>query len=238
MRQRTDLVALHEPLEGLAYIGPLTVNPPTSGPSTSHSVDVEPRTFDSPDLLVEWLLDGSAGSVFLKETLAPPVVDLVRSNQRFLAEVRHAFLIRRPQEIASSFLALEGDLRIHASGVAALHSLYEAVREAGGHRPVVVDSDDLVARPELTMRAYCDAVGLPFDADALRWEPGVQPEWERTARWHEEASASTGFFQPSRPDRHGLASHPEVVRFVERHQPFYDLLRANRLRIDRPNADR
>lgn len=216
MRERSDLVALHEPLEGLVYTGP---------------VEIGSSRFESPEALIDWLVDGPAASVFMKESLSPPVMKLVASDRRFLTAARHAFLIRDPVEIASSFLALEGDLRIHDTGVAALHELYETVRDAGGHRPVVIDSDDLVTNPEATIRAYCSAVGLPFVADALRWEAGVQPEWQRTARWHEDASASTCFFRPDRPDRHSLASHSEVRRFAARHQPFYEMLRSHRLRI-------
>ena len=218
MLERSDLLALHEPLEGLVYIGP---------------VEIASRRFDAAQSLIDWLLDEAPSHVFLKETMTPPVAELVRSNRRFLSEVRHAFLIRRPEEIAASFLALEGDLRIHETGVEALHDMYMAVRDAGG-RPTVIDSDELLAAPEATMRAYCDAVGLPFVADALTWQPGVRAEWERTARWHEEASASAGFLPPLTRDRHGLESHPEVVRFAAHHQPFYERLRGARLRIDVP----
>lgn len=217
MLERSDLLALHEPLEGLVYIGPL---------------EVAGRWFESAASLLDWLVDDVEHDVFVKETLSPAVVELVGSHPRFLAEASHTFLIRQPAEIAASFLALEGDLRIHETGIEVLHDLFETVRRAGGHEPVVLDSDDLVAQPALAMRAYCDAVGLPFIAEALTWEPGVRPEWERTTRWHEDASASSGFARPTEPDRHGLAAHPDVVRFVERHQPFYDRLHEARLRID------
>ena len=36
-----------------------------------------------------------------------------------------------------------------------LCELLAAVRDAGGNPSVVIDSDDLVARPEATMAAYC-----------------------------------------------------------------------------------
>ena len=216
MLERSDVLALHEPLEGLVYIGPL---------------DAAGRTFDSAAGLLDWLVDEAEADVFLKETMAPRVMELVRAHARFLTEARHAFLIRRPQEIAASFLALEGDLRIHETGVEALHEMHGAVRDAGG-QAVVIDSDDLVRRPEATMEAYCAAVGLAFDPDSLSWEAGIQPAWERTARWHEDASASTGFHAPGEADRHGLASHPDVIRFAERHSIFYDRLWELRLHID------
>lgn len=216
MLERPDVVALHEPLEGLVHLGP---------------TQLAGRRFEAPQELLDWLVGEADRHVFLKETLAPAVVELVRAHDLFLAQARHSFLIRRPEEIAASFLALEGDLRIHESGIRALYDLFETVRGVGG-QAIVVDSDDLVMDPEATMRAYCDAVGLPFRAEALRWEPGVRREWERTARWHRDASASSGFVRPTASDRHGLATHPDVVEFVTHHQPFYERLWRQRLRVD------
>jgi hypothetical protein len=217
MLERGDLVALHESLEGLAYMGP---------------IEVEGRMFESPASLVAWLLDGTGDvSVFLKETVNRRVLDVILAERRFLAEVHHAFLIRRPEEIAVSWYALEHDMRIHAEGLVALDELHEAVRDVGGHHPVVIDSDDLVARPEATMAAYCAAVGLPFIAEALRWAPGERVEWARTARWHQDVSASVGFEHRERPDRDVLSSSDEVVEFVAHQQSFYQRLRACRLDV-------
>ena len=216
MLERGDLVALHEPLEGLAYLGP---------------IEVESQTFVSVASLVAWLLSGTQEiGVFLKETVNRRVLDVVLSERRFLAEVRHAFLIRRPEEIAMSWYALEQDMRIEDAALVLLHELHAAVRKAGG-RPVVIDSDDLVARPEATMAAYCAAVGLPFLPDALQWEPGERVEWARSARWHEEVSASAGFERRDHPDRDVLEARDEVARFVTRQQPFYERLRAHRIDV-------
>src|SRR5688572_12401542 len=220
--ERGDLLALHEPLEGLHFIGPL---------------QIDGQTFDSVPALLAWLVeDRSERSVFLKETVNRPVQSSVVEDQRFLAEASHAFLIRRPEEIAASWLALEHDMRIFDTGLRLLHDLFIAVQSAGGHPPVVIDAEDLVANPPATMAAYCAAVGLPFIADALSWEPGERSEWARASRWHVDAAISSGFEAPARPDRHGLATHPEVARFTERHTPFYEELFRHRLEI--PSARR
>jgi adenylylsulfate kinase len=218
MAERNDLLALHEPLEGLHFIGPL---------------EIDGHTFESPRELLAWLVEEETGgrAVFLKETVNLPVQQCVVDDQRFLAEARHAFLIRRPEEIAASWFALEHDMRIFDTGLQLLHELFVAVQDAGVHTPVVIDSDDLVANPAGTMAAYCAAVELPFIADALSWQPGPRPEWARSSRWHEDTAASSGFEPPARPDRHGLATHPEVVRFTERHTPFYEELWRHRLDI-------
>ena len=49
--------------------------------------------------------------------------------------------------------------------------------EGGGTRTVVVDAGDLLADPPAVMRAYCDAVGLPFSPSMLSWNPGPVDAW-------------------------------------------------------------
>jgi len=180
MVERGDMIALHERFCNLAGFG---------------ETDVEGLTFDSPASLLAWLRDQTHDvSVFLKDTTDHRHHEVL-ADRRFLAGARHAFLIRRPEEIAASFYALKPDMRIDAIGLEALHELHTAVRDAGGHRPVVLDSDDLVARPEATLAAYCAAVELPFIPQALTWEPGERPEWRRSSRWHADVNTSSGFEQ-------------------------------------------
>lgn len=217
MVERGDLLALHEPFEGLMYFG---------------DTKVEGRTFESPASLLTWLREGTHGvSVFLKETTDGRVREVILADRRFLAEARHAFLIRRPEEIAASLYALRPDMRVDDIGLEALHQLHAAVHDAGGNRPVVIDSDDLLARPEATMAAYCAAVELPFIPEALTWAPGERPEWQRTARWHLDVSASSGFEPRGRTYRRTVESSDELARFAAHHRPFYEKLHALRLDV-------
>lgn len=225
MLERGDLLALHEPLEGLVYFG---------------DAEVDGRTFKSPESLLTWLREEMHDiGVFLKETTDSQVLEVVLADRRFLAEARHAFLIRRPDEIAASFFALTTtfeqpyrDMRIGDIGLEALHELHVAVNAAGGHRPVVIDSDDLVDRPEATMAAYCAAVDLPFIPQALTWEPGERPEWRRSSRWHADVSRSAGFEQ--REPTYTVDASDELERFAAHHRPFYEQLHAQRLIVSPP----
>jgi hypothetical protein len=122
-------------------------------------------------------------------------------------------------------------MRIDAVGLEALHELHAAVRNAGGHPPVVIDSDDLVTRPEATMATYCTVVQLPFISQALTWAPGERPEWQRSAHWHADVSASSGFEQRERKYSHNIESSDELARFAAHHLPFYEQLHAQRLDI-------
>lgn len=227
MLERGDLLTLHEPLEGLVYFG---------------NTEIEGRTFASVNPLLDWLLDETHDmGVFMKETTDPQVLDAVLANRRFLAEVRHAFLIRRPADIAASAYAVitaikkkdpsYHDMTVGGIGLEALHGLFVAVADAGGHRPVVIDSDDLVTRPEATMAAYCAAVGLPFIPEALTWEPGERPEWRRSARWHADVSRTSRFEPRAGVHTHTVETSDELARFAAHHQPFYERLRAERLDV-------
>lgn len=216
MVERGDMTALHEPFCNLMGFG---------------ETDAEGRTFDSPRSLLAWLRDETHDvSVFLKDTTDHRHREVL-ADRRFLAEARHAFLIRRPGEIAASYYALWPEMRIDEIGLETLHELHTAVRDAGGHRPVVIDSDDLVARPEATMAAYCAAVELPFIPQALTWEPGERPEWRRTARWHADVSATSRFEQRERMYTHTVETSDELARFAAHHLPFYEQLHAQRLDI-------
>jgi sulfotransferase family protein len=216
MVERGDMIVVHEPFSDLAGLG---------------ETDVEGRPFDSAEALLAWLGDQPpAVNVFLKDTTGRRD-DVVLADRRFLAEARHAFLIRRPEEVAASSYAVEPTIGIDAIGLEMLYELHTAVADAGGHRPVVIDSDDLVARPEATMAAYCAAVGLPFIPEALTWAAGDRPEWRRSARWHVDVSASTGFTRCGRTYTHTVENCAELARFAAHHRPFYERLHAQRLDV-------
>jgi hypothetical protein len=217
MVERGDMTVLHEPFCNLRDYG---------------ETDAGARTLNSPLSLLAWLRDGTQNMrVFLKDH--PPTVYLphVLADRRFLAEARHAFLIRRPEEIAASGYALHPGMNINAIGLETLCKVQAAVRDAGGNASVVIDSDDLVTRPEATIAAYCAAVGLPFMPRALTWEPGVRPEWRRSARWHVDASASSGFERREHVYPHTVENSPDLARFAAHHRPFYECLYAQRLDV-------
>jgi hypothetical protein len=58
--------------------------------------------------------------------------DEVLADRGFLAEARHAFLIRRPEEIAASYYALFPPMTIKAIGMERLCEMQAAIGDAGG----------------------------------------------------------------------------------------------------------
>jgi hypothetical protein len=81
------------------------------------------------------------------------------------------------------------------------------------------------------MAAYCATVGLPFSPRALTWEPGERSEWRRSARWHTDASNSSGFERGQRVYPHSVENSRELARFAAYHRPFYERLYAQRLDV-------
>jgi hypothetical protein len=122
-------------------------------------------------------------------------------------------------------------MNITAIGLERLCEVQDAVGDAGGDTSVVIDSDDLVTRPAATMAAYCAAVGLPFIPRALTWEPGERPEWRQYARWHVDASSSSGFEQHEHVYPRTVENSPDLARFAAYHRPFYERLYAQRLDV-------
>jgi Sulfotransferase domain len=216
MAERGDLTVLHEPFSNLNDYG---------------ETDADGRTFDSPATLLAWLRNETRGrGVFLKETMDHQY-DEVLADRRFLAEARHAFLIRRPEEIAASYYALFPPMTINAIGMERLCEMRTAISNAGGTLPVVIDSDDLVTRPAATMAAYFATVGLPFNPRALTWERGGRPEWRRSARWHIDTSNSSGFERHKHTYLHTVENSEKLARYAAHHRPFYEQLHAQRLDV-------
>ena len=216
MAERGDMTVLHEPFYNLKKFG---------------AADADGRTFNSCASLLAWLRDETHGiSVFFKDTTDHRHDD-VFADRRFLAEARHAFLIRRLEKIAASFHALSPDMSINTIGLEIMCELRAAVRDAGGDPSAVIDSDDLAARPGATMAAYCAAVGLPFIPRALAWEPGERPEWRRSARWYADVSASNGFVPHERSYPCTVENSGELARLAAHHLPFYERLHAQRLDV-------
>ena len=65
------------------------------------------------------VLEGPPPTAYIREVLA---------DRRFLAEARHAFLIRRPEEIAASSYALHPGMNVNSIGLERLCEVQELAR--------------------------------------------------------------------------------------------------------------
>jgi hypothetical protein len=156
---------------------------------------------------------------------------LLLTDRSFLAGATHTFLIRHPAEAIASHYAMNPRLQRDEIGFAWLAEIFDAVADATGRPPVLVDSDDLVAHPHETIRAYCAAAGIPFIAEALSWRPRMEESWRRTGNWHKTASETSGFVRTGTAGWDEIKDNELLVSYLDYHLPFYEKLRDAAIRI-------
>jgi hypothetical protein len=210
MAERGDYQVLHEPFSHVMDFG---------------EAEVGDRLVHTEAEVISALRDLAAGGqVFVKDTTDFHYPGLL-ADRAFLAGPTHTFLIRHPAEAIASHAALNPGLGRDEIGFERLAGIYDAVAAATGRPPVVVDSGDLVGRPRETVRAYCRAAGIPFLPGALSWRPGMLSAWQKTSRWHESASTTSGFVRGQAPRPAAGPASPLLAEYLDYHLPFYEKLR-------------
>jgi hypothetical protein len=97
-----------------------------------------------------------------------------------------------------------------------------------GRDPIVVDTRTFLDAPETTLRALCDALGIPFDPEMLSWPAGpkdVDGVWG--AHWYERLHQSTGF-EPYPVSGEQLPD--DLVHLHEACAPLYERMSGNAIR--------
>jgi hypothetical protein len=214
--ERGDLLVIHEPFCHLADHGYAQVAGCTVGTEAE---------------LISVLLKVSAERpVFFKDTMDHPH-SAVLADQALLREAVHTFLIRDPREAIASHYALDPQVTRDEIGFAHLYEAYRAVEAAGGHKPVVIDANDLASQPVTLVAAWCEQVGLTFLPDSLNWAPGERNEWAATARCHTDVSRSSGFHAAARSYPATVDTHPHLAAYHAFHEPYYLRLLEQRLSV-------
>lgn len=225
--QRADTQVLHEPFTAAYYYGPgrrsARYEDEAVRPGSSYAA-VRAQVLGPSEQPLRFVKDMAYcvdGALELDELGAP-------------GEVRHSFLIRHPARTVPSLHRMSLDTARTGwtyfdpteIGYAALLGLYRAL-EARGERPVVVDADRLLAEPEGTMQAYCEAHGLDFELSMLRWEPGEVEAWKAWKGWHDHAEQSAGLQRRAPRPLPALGS--ELLPHVNTALPAYEALLAHAL---------
>jgi hypothetical protein len=216
MRQRGDHRVFTEPFSAAYYDGPDRVSarfprPTEPGPS-----------YD--DVWSEVLDAAERSPVFVKEMphhLGPHL------TCQTLARFRSSFLIRDPAWAVPSMLAIWDDATDEELGYGAQRHAF-ALLEIMGDLPPVIDADDLRRDPARVIAQWCRAMDIEYRPDALSWEPGMPPGWERWPEWFAGAAESRGFAPP--PEGPPPEATPETAARIERCREHYLALHRHRLR--------
>ncbi|XP_072028015.1 uncharacterized protein [Amphiura filiformis] len=172
---------------------------------------------------------------------------------------RHSFLIRHPFKVFESWErvtnhGIEDELKrmkiseqpdfILPSGLffKEQYELYQHVKEHYEPNPVIIDTDDLLADPGRLLKAYCQAVGIPYSDELLHWKPGrecLDQQWmvakeliltQTLANPHAETFASSCFGKSSKVPNQGELSD-DVRHCSDVCMEYYEAMYANRLQI-------
>lgn len=211
MIERGDVVVLHEPFLALTQGDPVMV-PAIDDTSVARSG----RELTA--LLAEL---SRTRPVFVKEVLDYHY-DYVFGHPDEIGWMTHTFMVRHPRQTISSHYAMKSTVTCPEIGYEWLWELFQLLWSATGRQPLVIRSEDLLRDPEAEIKAYCEAVGLPFLPDALHWSPGDRPEWQRHRGWHLDAIRSSGFTTDRNDYDVTVDNHPLLRSFYDHHYPFYE----------------
>lgn len=174
------------------------------------------------------------GRVFIKD-FAYSIIHM--ADDQFLDAFIHTFLIRDPAKVITSMHSRWPDINLAEIGFEDLHTLFKRVADREGRAPVVVDSDELLQSPQTGMQRYCEAVGIPYLAEALNWvQKGEEtqaenPTWNTDEHgFHDSLKASTGLEKQKR-NYPPLESSPDMLRLYEASFPHYTALKTHKISL-------
>lgn len=224
MRQRGDLDCLHEPFGEAWYQGEEPFWPRwKEGDKTTPGLTLQSVWDDIRER-------AERGPVFIKDF--PHYISHMWDPD-FLSHFRHAFLIRDPALTITSMYDKWPDFDAGETGFPEQRALFDLLTALHRTPPPVIDSNDLLENPERTVKAFCEAVDIPFIEAALTWSPGTDAgeySWWDGGSFHENLKNSTGL-RPQKRKYVEMSEAPARVRQVHRRmKPHYDRLHAQRLR--------
>lgn len=223
MRQRGDMFCWHEPFGEWWYEG-----------EDARWPRLRPDSPRKPGLTWEtvWgqmLKKAEKGPSFTKDF--PHYIETFWTD-KFLSHFTHSFLIRDAAKVVTSVQKRWPDVVLKELAFLEQRELFDRLADQTGTAPPVIDSDDLLRDPVGIVRAYCDAVGIPFIEAALTWEAGAdtgQYSWYDGGSWHEKLKGSTGL-APQEPGYADIDSAPDhAKRLYEQVLPHYEHLHRHRL---------
>ena len=238
MRMRGDLACFHEPFGEAWYQGE-----DARAPRLDASSPRKPGlSFAS---VQEKLLQAAhKRPVFIKDM--PQFTDHLWDSA-FLGRFRHSFLIRDPAKVLASLQRSwdkKGDtvgFTRNEIGFDEQRHLFDTLFVQFDKTPVVIDSDDLLEDPHGMVAAYCEAMGIPFIAEALSWEPGSRSEvlWYDgdDSIWHETLKNSDGLKPQPRQSADVNELPSRLQDLYHEFLPHYQHMYACRLRSKKQETD-
>lgn len=187
--ERDDFEVFHEPFSASYYYGEDRLS--------DRYADVKPDARYNYQAVLEDILKPREKRVFVKD-MGYHARGLM--GPEFVSRFRNTFIVRDPKYVISSLSRMWPDFTLEETGFEQLYRLFRYATEEDLEDVVVVDAMTFSENPVSILAAYCEHLGIPFQADSLSWEPSEVPEWERWDGWHDQAQQSTGIKPAERKD--------------------------------------
>jgi hypothetical protein len=116
----------------------------------------------------------------------------------WIAQQQNVFLIRSPAKVIASYDIKRQNPSLDDLGFVQQKKIFDHCLLLG-QKPIVIDSEDILANPETSLSGLCEALGIDFDVAMLSWIAGSRAEdgvW--ASHWYDAVHKSTGFAEPSK----------------------------------------
>ncbi len=151
----------------------------------------------------------------------------VGSDLDWINSFVNVFLIRHPARVIASYHAKREHPTLEDIGFRQQAELFDFLCQQDGAAPIVIDSADIRAAPEMMLRALCDQIGLGFDPAMLSWPSGGHPQDGAWApHWYNAVWKSTGFAVAEG----AIPDVPEALQpILEQALPYYAQMAAHKI---------
>lgn len=145
----------------------------------------------------------------------------------WLTGMKHAFLIRRPEDILASYVQTREEATLEDLGFVQQTELFAYVTEHLGQPPIVIDCDDVLKAPRSVLTSLCTALDIPFTEKMLSWPPGPRNTdgvWAKY--WYHSVESSTAFRPWKKRDPIIPECYDALLKSAKKH---YTILSPHRL---------
>ena len=184
--ERGDFTVFHEPFAYTYYL-----EDGVTDCANFHIDESKPRKYED---VRQALLDAAEEKPVFSKDMSYHAALHLKADQAFFQRCINTFMIREPRKTILSHYRCSPNLTLDEVGYLRRWELVRLAADYNGNvPPVIIDADDLENDPVGIVKAYCQAVGIEFLADAMNWEADKEvPEWNQWAEWHVDATRSCG----------------------------------------------
>lgn len=105
----------------------------------------------------------------------------------------NVILIRHPRKLISSFSKVIENPSINDIGIKKAAELFLFLQKKN-RTPIVIDSDELLKKPEEYLKKLCTLLHIPFQKEMLSWNKGgIKEDGVWAKHWYKNVHNSTGF---------------------------------------------